>query len=95
MEPFRPLIADSVTLMLVNNGEIQPSDFVERMGAVNLTREGRSKVLLALERRLAQEVTHPVFGYRVSYRRVFEIEARLLARYLLGELPAYEPLVTR
>ena len=95
MEPFRPLIADSVTLMLVNNGEIQPRDFVERMGAVNLTREGRSKVLLALERRLAQEVTHPVFGYRVSYRRVFEIEARLLARHLLGELPAYEPLVTR
>jgi len=95
MEPFRPLVADSVALMLVNNGEIQPSDFVERMGAVNLTREGRSKVLLAMERRLAQEVTHPVFGYRVSYRRVFEIEARLLARHLLGELPVYEPLVTR
>jgi CRISPR-associated endonuclease Cas1/CRISPR-associated protein Cas4 len=95
MEPFRPLVADSVSLTLVNNGEVQPSDFVERMGAVNLTREGRAKVLLAVERRLAQEVAHPVFGYRVSYRRVFEIEARLLSRHLLGELPTYEPLVTR
>jgi len=95
MEPFRPLVADSVCLTLVNNGEIQAHDFVERMGAVNLTRDGRSKVLLAIERRLAQEVTHPVFGYRVSYRRVFEIEVRLLARHLLGEIPVYHPLVTR
>jgi len=95
MEPFRPLVADSACLMAVNNGEIRPSDFVERMGAVNLTREGRTKMLLAIERRLAQEITHPAFGYRVSYRRVFEIEARLLARHLLGELPSYQPLVTR
>lgn len=95
MEPFRPLIADSVCLTLVNNAEIRPSDFVERMGAVNLTRGGRTKVLLAIERRLGQEVTHPVFGYRVSYRRVLEVEARLMARHLMGELPTYEPLVTR
>jgi len=95
METFRPLVADSVCLTLVNNGEIRAGDFVERMGAVNLTREGRSTVLWALERRLAQEITHPAFGYRVSYRRVFEIEARLLARHLVGELSAYEPLVTR
>ena len=95
MEPFRPLVADSVSLTLVNNGEIQPADFVERMGAVNLTREGRTKVLLGTERRLAQEITHPAFGYRVAYRRVFEIEARLLSRHLLGELAVYQPLVTR
>jgi CRISPR-associated protein Cas1 len=95
MEPFRPLVADSVSLTLVNNGEIQPADFVERMGAVNLTREGRTRVLLGMERRLAQEITHPSFGYRVAYRRVFEIEARLLSRHLLGELAAYQPLVTR
>ena len=82
-------------ITLVNVGEIRPADFVERMGAVNLTREGRTKVLMAIERRLAQEVTHPLFGYSMSYRRIFEIEARLLARHLLGELPVYQPLVTR
>ncbi len=95
MEAFRPLVADSVCLTLINNGEIQPSDFVERMGAVNLTREGRGKLLLAMERRLAQEITHPAFGYRISYRRVFEVEVRLLARHLVGEIPVYHPLVTR
>jgi CRISPR-associated protein Cas1 len=95
MEPFRPLVADSVCLTLINNGEIRPGDFIERMGAVSLTREGRSKLLLAFERRLGQEITHPLFKYRVSYRRVFEIEARLLSRHLIGELEVYQPLVTR
>jgi CRISPR-associated endonuclease Cas1/CRISPR-associated protein Cas4 len=95
MEPFRPLVADSACITLVNTGGIRPSDFIERMGAVSLTRESRSKLLMAIERRLAQEVTHPIFGYSVSYRRVFEIEVRLLARHLLGELPVYQPLVTR
>jgi CRISP-associated protein Cas1 len=36
-----------------------------------------------------------VFGYSVSYRRAVELQARILAAYLTGELAAYEPLVTR
>lgn len=95
MEPFRPLVADSAVLRAINNGEIQRKDFIERMGAVNLTPTGRKKLLSALEQRLVQEITHPVFGYRISYRRVFEVEARLFARHLTGEIPTYTPLVTR
>jgi len=95
MEPFRPLIADSACLTLVNNGELHASDFVERLGAVNLTGDGRRKVMRGLERRLAHEIRHPVFDYSVSYRRVFEIEARLSSRHLMGELPRYAPLITR
>jgi CRISPR-associated protein Cas1 len=95
MEPFRPLVADSTVLRVINNGEIQRKDFIERMGAVNLTPTGRKKFLQAFEQRLAQEITHPVFGYRISYRRVFEVEARLFARHLEGEIPVYTPLVNR
>ena len=40
-------------------------------------------------------VTHPLFGYRVSYRRVLEIQARLLARLLTGELSEYPSFTTR
>ena len=80
---------------LVNNGEIKPSHFVVRAGGVALTPEGRKAVLAAYERRLATEVRHPVFGYRVSYRRVMEVQARLLGAYLLGEVPEYVPFVTR
>jgi CRISP-associated protein Cas1 len=38
---------------------------------------------------------HPRFGYAVSYRRIFEVQARLLARFLLGEIEAYPAFCTR
>lgn len=87
MEPFRPLVADSAVLLACNNGEIGPGDFIERAGAVALTPAGRKAMIAAYERRLDQEITHPVFGYRVSYRRLFEVQARLLGRFLAGEIP--------
>ena len=94
-EEYRPLIGDSVTLMAFNNGEVDRSSFLERAGAVTLTESGRKSIIAAFERRLEQEVTHPIFGYRVSYRRIMEVQARLLARTITGELPAYVPFCTR
>jgi CRISPR-associated protein Cas1 len=94
-EEFRPLLADSCVLTLVNNREIGASDFIVRAGAVALTADGRRTVLRAWERRMTTTVRHPVFGYSVSYRRAVELQARILAAHLVGELPAYEPLVTR
>lgn len=87
MEPFRPLVADSAVLLACNNGEIGASDFLERTGAVSLTPSGRKAMIAAYERRLDQEITHPLFGYRISYRRLFEVQARLLGRHLAGEIP--------
>ena len=95
MEEFRPLIADSVVVNAINNGEIKPNDFVTRAGSVALKNDGRKCLLAAYERRLDTEVTHPRFGYAISYRRVFEVQARLLARFLSREIPRYEPFVTR
>ena len=94
-EEFRPLVADSTVLTLINNGEIKPSHFTVRAGGVSLTFEGRKKVLTAYERRLEVEVTHPEFGYRITYRRVIEVQARLLAAMLLGDIPEYKAFVTR
>lgn len=94
-EEFRPLIAESVVLNLLNNREIGPQNFVVRAGGVALTRDGRRTVLGAYERRLDIEVTHPTFGYRVTYRRVLEVQARLLAAHVLGEIPDYVPFTTR
>ena len=94
-EEFRPLVADSTVLTLVNNGEIRPTHFTVRAGGVSLTSEGRKKVFRAYERRLEVEVTHPEFEYRVTYRRVIEVQARLLAAKLLGEIDDYKPFVTR
>lgn len=95
MEEFRPLLGDSVVLTMVNGREVKAAHFVRRAGAVALTPEGRKKVLESYERRLATDVRHPIFGYTVSYRRILEVQARLLARTLSGELPHYEPFCTR
>ncbi len=95
MEEFRPLIADSVVLQLINNGEVDPGSFVRRGGAVALTDAGRKKFLLAYERRMNHLIRHPIFGYRISYRRVLEVQARLLARHLSSELPNYPGFRTR
>lgn len=95
MEPFRPLIADSSVIQAINNGEVKPTDFISAAGSVALDKDGRKRFIAAFERRLSHETTHPVFGYKVSYRRLLEIQARLLARYLLGELDEYPNFVTR
>lgn len=95
MEPFRPLIADSAVIQAINNGEVHPTDFVSAAGSVALTPDGRKRFIGTFERRLSQEVTHPLFGYRLSYRRLFEVQARLLGRFLLGEFPDYPNFTTR
>jgi CRISPR-associated protein Cas1 len=95
MEAFRPIIADSAVIQAINNGEVHPTDFVTAGGGVALTPEGRRRFIAALERRLSHEVTHPVFGYKASYRRILELQARLLGRYLLAELPEYPGFLTR
>ena len=95
VEEFRPLVADSVCLTLINNGELSLEHFITRGNAAALTQNGRRKVIEAWERRMDTLVTHPLFGYAVSYRRILEIQARLLSRHLLGELPAYPVFRTR
>src|SRR5580698_5268512 len=81
-EEFRPLLADSTVLTLINNREVTTTDFVVRAGAVTLTDEGRRIVIRAWERRMTTMVQHPVFGYKVSYRRAVELQARMLAAHL-------------
>jgi CRISPR/Cas system-associated endonuclease Cas1 len=46
-------------------------------------------------RRLSDEVTHPIYGYKLSYRRMIILHARLIAAWLLGEVPTLAFLTTR
>lgn len=95
MEPFRPLIVDSAVLSAINQRMITLDDFISAGDAVALTPRGRKNFYLAYEQRMDQLVTHPMFGYRVSYRRLMEIQIRLLARLLMGEIRRYPVFVTR
>lgn len=95
MEPFRPLIVDSVVITVINTGEVQGKDFIQAAGSCALKEPARKAFIAAFERRMQQEVTHPIFGYRISYRRLFEVQARLLTRHLGGEIADYPNFVTR
>lgn len=94
MEEFRPLVADSLVLSVLNNREIQPEDFTESLGAFRLSETGRKKFLQAFERKMNDEFKHPVFEYRCTYRRSIELQVRLLSRHL-QEGVVYKPLVLR
>jgi CRISPR-associated protein Cas1 len=95
MEPFRPLIADSAVLSAINTRMVTPGDFIRAGESVALKPDGRKAFFRAYEQRMDTLATHPLFGYRVNYRRMLEIQTRLLARVVAGELHDYPVFVTR
>ncbi|MFO7567010.1 MAG: CRISPR-associated endonuclease Cas1 [Enhygromyxa sp.] len=95
IEPFRPAWADTAVLRLIATNGIERSDFTVTPKAVYLNDGGRRKLIGAHERRAREETSHPRFAYRMSYRRVLELEIRVLAKYLAGEIEEYTPIWTR
>ena len=95
MEPFRPLIADSVTVSLFNRGELTQGHFWTSSGGSVMTNAGRKSFFGAMGRRMATEITHPVFEYRLSYRRMIVLHARMTAAWLMGEIESLAFLTTR
>ncbi len=95
MEELRPIIADSVVLDVVNHRILTEKDFQEELGVVHLKADARKTFYAKFEERLLEELQHPYFGYRTSYRRCIELQARLLGKSLTGEIPAYLPLSIR
>ncbi len=95
MEEFRAVIADSVVLTLVNNRLVTPADFVTWREACQLTESGRRAFFAAYENRKSTLVTHPVYGYKMSYSRMLEVQARTLAAYVRGDVPRYTGFTVR
>jgi CRISPR-associated protein Cas1 len=95
MEEFRPVIADTAMLSLFNKAELTAKDFMRTGIGISMVPQAKKKVIAAYEQRMMSEINHPIFGYRVSYRRVLELQARLLARVLSGEIGHYPAFVLR
>ena len=95
MEEFRPVLADRLTLSLINRRQLVGSDFVveEGGGAVMLTEAARKAVLVAWQERKKEELRHPFLGEQVTLGLVPHIQAQLLARHLRGDLDGYPSFI--
>lgn len=95
MEQFRPVVADSAVLMAINNGQFTTADVNSVGGATRLSTTGRRTLASVYERRVAQEFTHPVFKYKVSWRRAIEVQARMILGVIDGSQTKYVGIRTR
>ncbi|MFP4103312.1 CRISPR-associated endonuclease Cas1 [Coleofasciculus sp.] len=96
MEEFRAIFVDGLVLTLLRNESLKPDLFVEHPGgAVLLGDEMKKRLIKAYEERKLTKFKHPVFEMKVDYRRALILQARLLAKHLMGELEAYLPLKIR
>lgn len=97
MEEFRPLIVDAMVLAALNRKAIAPQDFTSEplSKAISLTDDSRRTFLRLYEQKKQSEFKHPVMGRKCTYQEAFELQARFLAKYLMGETEKYPPLVMK
>jgi CRISPR-associated protein Cas1 len=95
MEEFRAPIVDALVATLVRKRMIGGSDFDQDPTQCRLRDGARRTFLEYFERKLETEIMHPALQQRLTHRRAIEVQARLLAKHLLGELPAYLPFTKR
>jgi CRISPR-associated protein Cas1 len=97
MEEFRSLVVDAVVLSALNKRSLLPTDFTTEplSNAVSLTQEGLRTFLRLYEQKKQSKFKHPVLGRQCTYQEAFEIQARLLAKYLMGETNKYPPLILK
>jgi CRISPR-associated protein Cas1 len=95
MEPLRPIIADSAVITAINTGMVSGSQFTIAASGCCMNDAARRGLLRAYEARLDQLITHPAFDYRCSWRSAILLQARLLSRWLRGDIDRYVNIVTR
>ena len=97
MEEFRPLIVDSEVLKAINRRFLTPQDFIVEpvSNAVSLTKEALQKFLRMYQEKKLSKITHPVMKKKYTYQEIFEIQVRLLAKYLTEQIDKYPPLVMK
>lgn len=96
MEEFRAFLADRTALSLFNRQQITSKDFdFKESGAVLLKEDSRKKVLTAWQERKQDEINHPFLDEKTTIGLLCQLQARLLARHLRGDLDAYPAFLCR
>ncbi|MEM9216303.1 MAG: type I-MYXAN CRISPR-associated endonuclease Cas1 [Cyanobacteria bacterium P01_F01_bin.150] len=96
MEIFRVPLVDLVVMGSVNRNQwVVAEDFEPKGDGIFLSAEGRRKLIGLYERRKEESWKHPVLKYSLSYRRLIELEVRLLEKEWMGEGGLFGQLVIR
>lgn len=96
MEELRAVLVDSLVLALINRGQVDPEGFESSLGGgCRMSRATLRIFLQAWEERRRTIIRHPLLHQEVPYFRVPELQARVLAKVLLGEAEEYVPFLTR
>jgi CRISP-associated protein Cas1 len=94
MEEFRSVVADRLALTLVNRKQLQGDDFEERPGgAVQMKDAARKTLVIAYQERKQELIAHPLLDQKVAIGLLPQIQARLLARVIRGEIKDYLPYI--
>ncbi len=92
MEEFRSPLVDRLVLSLINLGQVKPQGFTATAsGAVELNEPTRKEVVAAYQRRKQETITHAFLNEKTTVGLLIHLQARLLARFIRGDLDAYPP----
>jgi CRISP-associated protein Cas1 len=96
MEIFRVPLVDMIVVASVNRSMWDVGeDFTIRGQQVWLSDGGRRKFVKLYEERKEESWKHPVLDYSLTYRRLLELEVRLLEKEWMGEGGLFGQLVVR
>ena len=96
MEELRCVLADRLALSLINRQQVDAAGFrTTESGAVEMNDKTRKAVLVAYQKRKADELEHPFLKEKVTVGLIVHVQARLLGRFLRGDLDAYPPFFWR
>ena len=94
MEELRPLLADRICLTLINRRQVTADDFeIRDGGAVYLSGKGKKTVVVYYQKRKMDEVLHPLLDKKIPIGLLAHTQARILARFLRGDIEAYIPFI--
>lgn len=96
MEEFRPVLADRLSLSLINLGQVRKNGFtVTESGAVIMDDDTRKTLLTEYQKRKQDEIEHPFLKEKIPFGMLMFAQAQLLSRYLRGDIEEYPPFIWR
>lgn len=96
LEEFRAYMVDRFVISSINLRTIKIKDFeFKENGSVLLKDSGRDKLIDLWQKKKQVEVIHPFLNERVKLGLLPYIQAKLLAKYIRGEIELYPPFLSR